>query len=343
MNRGNLDTPTLWLVAGFRGSDLSIVRKALMTMRIPCLFTTAYEILMDNNKESKIRKTGIHKFLEFSGPIMMDSGGFMFRGTDELPIDQLSILDFQRKASPDIAIILDHALDLERPHTNLTRLDTTFKNARIALENRGELELMPVIHLSKPSIVRKFIKKYEKMGNFITYGIGNFRPFPLKFNRWKRMLNMIIKIRRELKDKYLHCFGVGSALTMYMLACVNIDSMDSSSWVKKAGFGKIQLPGQGETFVQKRKGRKKCRYVDWDSYHCNCPICKNCDSLELKIKLESSKTQRALHNAYVYLAEMSSIRKSLKEDTYQELITQKYSCNPLFKKLNQYINKMKSK
>lgn len=338
---GVLKTPLLWLVVGFRGTDLKIGKNMLMRFQVPCIFTTAYEIFITGKKHDVIHK-GIHNFLEFQGPIMMDSGGFMFRNAENVPITQEEILNFQIEAGADISVVLDHALNINGTFSeNIKRIKFTLNNTRKAIHYVDCTEIVPVIYLWDPLIVKKMIDHYEKIYRFPIYGIANFRPFPLKLERWRNMLTMLAMIRKMLRDRILHCFGVGGAMTMYMLAYLGIDSMDSSSWCKKAGFGKIQLPGKGEAYISIRPQRKKCRFVNWEEYYCDCPVCKSRDADELKVDLETSKMLRALHNAYLYLNEMRIIRISIEEGYFNKQISNRYGNNPLFKKLLEHLNKIR--
>lgn len=341
---GMLETPVLWFVVGFRGTDLKIAKTILKQLDVPCIFTTAYEILL-TRKRYEVASKGIHNFLKFKGPIMMDSGGFMFRDSKSVPISQEEILDFQMNAGADISVVLDHALNINGSSLeNMRRIKFVLDNTRKAISYIDRMEIVPVIYLWTPTIVNKMIDKYEKIHHFPMYGIANFRPFPLKLERWKRMLDMIAIIRNRLRDRILHCFGVGGTLTMYMLAYLGVDSMDSSSWCKKAGFGKIQLPNEGEAFVSRtRPYRKKCRYVNWETYHCECPVCRSCDADELKTKLESSKMLRAFHNAYLYLNEMKTIRASIEEGYFDKQISDRYGNNPIFIKLLEHLSKIREK
>jgi 7-cyano-7-deazaguanine tRNA-ribosyltransferase len=341
---GVVETPTLWLTVGFRGTDLKIAKNLLMRFRVPCVFTTAYEIYMVR-KQTEVSHKGIHGFLGFNGPVMMDSGGFMFRDVESVPISQEEILSFQINCGADISVVLDHALNINGSLLeNGKRIQFTINNTRKVAKYIDQTVIVPIIYLWDLRVIEKMINCYEKIYHFPMYGIANFRPFPLKLERWKSMLNMIAIIRRRLKDRILHCFGVGGTLTMYMLIYLGVDSMDSSSWCKKAGFGKIQLPTEGEAFVSKmRPFRKKCKYVNWETYHCKCPICNGHSVDDLKIKLESSKMLRALHNAYLYLNEMAAIRNAIEEGCFDKQISERYNGNFLFKKLLEHLKKIRKR
>ena len=132
---------------------------------------------------------------------------------------------------------------------------------------------------------------------------------------------------------------MGSILTMHLAFLLGADSVDSQGWVRCAGHCKIQIPGLGQRFVIKNNKRFKSPQwspcVNWSTYHCDCPICRKENYKEL---LESSKINRAIHNAYVLCSEVRLIRKFIQKDEYLEFAQSRLQKTSLLPLLN-YIKK----
>jgi len=85
---------------------------------------------------------------------------------------------------------------------------------------------------------------------------------------------MLIYIRQKLPDAFLHVFGTGGTMA-YLITFCGADSFDYVGWVKKAGYGVIQLPGVSDRFISEREKRKTLNEEEKKKLlECSCPACR---------------------------------------------------------------------
>jgi 7-cyano-7-deazaguanine tRNA-ribosyltransferase len=316
--------------------------------KIDGLLLNAYQILNCRRANIQIRDQKIHKYSRFDGPIMMDSGGFLFMRRNRLDVSADEIINLYEDAKPNFGIVLDHPItpDLSPYIIRKRRLRTLFNTARMMeLRVTENPEIIPVIHgFSNRSIVQ-FIKQLQKISEFKTYGIGSLVPsiFNIKgIGGISNVVKTIMTIRDFLPNARLHVFGVGSTTTMNLMFYAGADSVDSSGWRTKAAFGAIQLPGMGDRYVTQRKRNKK--------YHnlypreklvldkCKCPICRKYGLTELQKSFEA----RALHNAWVFQQEIENVRELKKSGEYEKYARNRIS-NSVYRSNLYLIDKLKPK
>ncbi len=290
------------------------------------LMVNAYEILKKTKANSEVRSQGIHEYMEFDGPIMMDSGGFQFMKKNELNVDPKEILELYQVSKPDFGIVLDHPLGPNLDHKEkLDRWLKTLANTRIMLANHNMdcTELVPVIHGHELSKIEWFIDELNKISSFNYLGIGSLVPsvFSTKgAGGISNVVEIVNFVRKKLVDKRIHVFGIGSNLTMHLMFYAGADSVDSSGWRTKAAYGAIQLPGIGDRYITSRTRNKTYRDVSEEEKQilasCGCPIC----TTEGLKKLRKSFKSRAMHNAWVYQEEVKKARELIKFGKYEKYV-----------------------
>jgi 7-cyano-7-deazaguanine tRNA-ribosyltransferase len=71
------------------------------------VITNSYIIFKDRELHDKALNKGVHKLIDFDGPIMTDSGTFQSYMYGEINLDPFQIVEFQRDIGSDIGTILD--------------------------------------------------------------------------------------------------------------------------------------------------------------------------------------------------------------------------------------------
>lgn len=289
----------------------------------------AYDVLQKPSIANKMKRSGVHDCLDFCGPIMMDSGGFLFMMKSTMKIRPQTISDLYEATKPNFGVVLDHPLTL-----GLTRREVrgrqllTLRNTRrmISWKKSANPELTPVIHGHTIESVKWFIRQLNAIGEFRLYGIGSL--VPSVFNARgvggiHNVIRILSYVRKTLPGKKIHVFGVGSAITMHLMFAAGADSLDSSSWRSKAAYGIIQLPGIGDRYITGRAGKATGKkYLNLSRMEkklleaCKCPACRREGLTDLK----RSFNMRALHNAWVLQGEVEKARRRLREGTYDDYV-----------------------
>ena len=71
------------------------------------VITNSYIIKKDEKLREKAIKNGVHKLIDFNGPIMTDSGTFQSYVYGDIKLDPNEIVKFQKQIGSDIGTILD--------------------------------------------------------------------------------------------------------------------------------------------------------------------------------------------------------------------------------------------
>ena len=69
--------------------------------------TNSYIINKDEKLKKKALDKGVHKLIDFDGPVMTDSGAFQSYVYGDIKLDPLEIVEFQRDIGSDVGTILD--------------------------------------------------------------------------------------------------------------------------------------------------------------------------------------------------------------------------------------------
>lgn len=106
---------------------------------------------------------------------------------------------------------------------------------------------------------------------------------------------------------------------MHLAALFGMDSADSSGWRNRAALGIVQLPGRGDRLLAKM-GSWRGREPDDEEVRmladCRCPACQKNGLIGLKASGIDGFCNRATHNLWVLLEELSVVEQRLADGTY---------------------------
>jgi 7-cyano-7-deazaguanine tRNA-ribosyltransferase len=347
-----LRTPTIWL-----GHELSHQVKVWEHLPICSgLMVNAYQLLNRPVVLSRAVAAGMRTYLNFNGPLFFDSGGFKFQRQGKLSATCGEVLALYEKLGPDIAAVLDLPLNpLASLRDNNKRWSTTLANTAFMHENNGFLELAPVFHAynllqveRRSAQLREIISaprvlclgslvpllKASHIGSYFVRSGDSSCP---TVQRWRFVTRLVLKLRRLHPDAMLHVFGAGSLSTMYLLFLMGVDSVDSVAWRLKAGYGAIQLPGitdrNLEAWPFSSRVRRSLDEKEYDLLEqCQCPICYG-QKMEARLRLLSSFTPRAIHNAHVFISEVNLMREAKEDGNLAKFVTERLRRSNLYQKV----------
>jgi 7-cyano-7-deazaguanine tRNA-ribosyltransferase len=334
--------PFLWL-----GSPVKNKVKPWTRFNIDGLVVNAFDIIKKSRVESAIRQQTIKAFLNFRGPVMIDSGGYLFMKSKELHVDLAGLVDLYEQAKPDFCVVMDHPLDATSTKTEIRKRQvTTLRNTErmVRLRSTNNPTLIPVIHGFDPESVDWYLDKLERIGEFEIYGIGSLVPSVFSSNGAggiKNVIQIVSHVRKRLSSKRIHVFGVGSTLTMHLMYYCGADMVDSSGWRLKAAYGAVQMLGTGDRWITGHHRHK--RYPQLSAQEktilemCTCPACKGYGFSGLR----SSFTLRAIHNAWVYQKEVEIAKRLVNKSSYENYLEAIY-ISPQFKRMFDFARRLKN-
>ena len=271
---GVLDIETPALFASYRIGDFP--RAGLHChpwniTRTQAVLVNAFDLLANKQTRTasaKIEKKQcqLHEFVEFNGPLMLDSGAFNFQKQNDINIDPLEVLATGIKLGADISVVLDHPfLPTSSSREKTKRWKNTVENTRVMFEalnsRNGDIldnfQLMPVIHGHN---IRVLKRRIDEIANICgpdppIVGIGSLEPLARNGNK-RTAIDIISKVRSLLPKSHIHCFSMGSALLMLFAFYCGADTVDSQSWMLSAAFKHVQLPGFSWTRLSSREKEK---------------------------------------------------------------------------------------
>ena len=290
------------------------------------VITNSYIIKKDDILREKALKNGVHRLIDFDGPVMTDSGTFQSYMYGDIKLDPIEIVEFQRDIGSDIGTILDV---FATPNQTKTKVEAgmveTIKRAKQSVKVKGDLLLACTIQGSVyPDLREKCAKEISKIDADF-YPIGGVVPL-MEGQRYSDLVRSIIYSKKGLNpSKPVHLFGAGHPLIFPLAVALGCDFFDSSSYVKYAKDGRLIFPWGTE------------KLEDLTELPCNCPVCSNYSISELK-KLDNRNRvlEIAKHNLYVCFAELKNIRSAISNGNLWELVERRASSNPyLLEALNE--------
>lgn len=338
INEKKIETPVVFFQYPFRNYTFF-----WKNLSIDALLVNAHYIMRKKALLNKIEQNGLEKTLNFNGIIMMDSGGHQIQKYG-YAVDTQRITEIYESVRPDIGVVLDRPV---YPYLSQSYIenaaDYMIKNYHI-MSNKTEVVLLPVIHGYSESVIRKCVKNVQSH----LWGVGSLVPLMLGkssnligsgsvvgIKRGKEILVKIVLLARKIlgEEKFLHVFGIGSALTMHLMFFLGVDSVDSASYEWFARYGHIQVPGKGRINIT-GLANERCsenRKIRWKNYECGCPVCSNTSKCKLFEVLKKSKDARVIHNLYVHHKEVQLAREHIRENSYESFVEKRLRGTQFFK------------
>lgn len=218
----------------------------------------AFDLLANNRTKmftADIQKLDgkLHEFIEFRGPIILDSGAYNFLQHDKMSIAAVDVLNIGLEMKADLSVVLDHPFSPNlSPEDIAVRLERTHENTRAMVEalarRNGNIPdgfmLMPVLHgHTAETLQQSLVNIRSALGSEPSIvGIGSLAPLAKNGNT-RKAIDVLLEVRRLLPDAHIHCFSMGSALLMLLAFYCGADTVDSQTWIMSAAFKQVQLPG----------------------------------------------------------------------------------------------------
>jgi len=282
------------------------------------IITNSYIIKKDKKLKEEAIKKGVHKIVDFDGPIMTDSGTFQSYVYGDIKLDPLEIVEFQKNIGSDVGTILDVFGKPDQTRKEAEKgTKETLKRAKNSVEIKGEMALACTVQGSiYPDLRESCAKNLSKIDSDF-FPIGGVVPL-MENQRYTDLLKIIISSKKGLNpSKPVHLFGAGHPLIFPLAVALGCDFFDSSAYVKYANDGRMIFA----------EGTEKLEELD--EIPCNCPVCSKHTASELK-KLDKKNRilQIAKHNLYISFTEIKKIRKAIKQGSLWELVERRANENP---------------
>ena len=326
---GIVETPLLFPVVNPSVQPIS-PRKIGEVFGCEALITNAY-ILKKRFQNQPVEK-GLHKFLDFKGVVMTDSGAYQILVYGDIETTPKEIVEYQEKIDTDIATILDHptGLKVTREHAEKT-VNTTTKNAKQLFKTKTREDILwvgPIQGGRYLDLVAKSAQEMKKLP-FQIHALGSPTEIMQQY-RFDLLVDMIVTAKMNLPiSRPLHLFGAGHPIMFSLAVALGCDLFDSAAYAIYARNNRYMIPNGTH------------RLEELEYFPCPCPKCtKTTPKAVSEMPTKKRQTFLAEHNLYTCQAEIKQIKQAIKNGRlWEHLQTRAHSHPTLFqalKKLKKY-------
>ncbi len=314
---GTVTTPTILPVVN-PNIDLVSAKEMRKRFGTEMVITNSYVIHKHDHLREKALAEGVHKVIDWDGPVMTDSGTFQMYVYGDVEVGPTEIVDFQAAMGVDVATCLDLFVtpDMNRQQAEEAVAETLRRTEASVGHKGGSLLNATVQGGTNLDLRQKCAQAYRDL-EVDYHTIGGVVPV-MERQMYPELVDMIMASQGLLrKDRPLHLFGAGHPLVMPLAVALGCDIFDSSSYAKYAKDGRIMTP-EGTLHL-----------ADLQEFPFGGHLADHFTVQELK-QLPKKEREReiALHNLDVLFSDLRRIRNCIQDGTLWELVEQRATCNP---------------
>lgn len=314
---GTVTTPTLLPVLNPNIPYIS-AREMRQKFGTEMVITNSYVIRKSESLREKALAEGVHKVIDWDGPVMTDSGTFQMYVYGKVEVTPEEIVAFQRDIGVDVGTILDIFSTPDRTAEQAREdMTETMARARAAAAIKGDMALNGTVQGGvHPDLRRECATTYRDIA-IDFHAIGGVVPL-MERQMWSTLVDVIVASKQGLDpSRPVHLFGAGHPQMFALAALLGCDFFDSSSYAKFAKDGRMMYE-DGTRHLE--------NLVD---NPCACETCSKHTPAELRA-LPEKERERALgiHNLAVSFAEIRRVREAMRAGRLWELVTARCKTHP---------------
>jgi 7-cyano-7-deazaguanine tRNA-ribosyltransferase len=282
------------------------------------VITNAYIMYKNEELRAKVLEEGVHKLIDFPGPIVTDSGSFQLSEYGDIDVSNREIIEFQELIGTDIGTSLDIPTPpfVKRERAE-KELEITIERAREALEVRDDLMLNSVVQGSTFHDLRSRCAETIGAMGCDVYPIGAVVPL-MESYRYTELVDVVMASVKNLPDsKPRHLMGAGHPMVFALAVAMGCDLFDSAAYILYAQDDRLMMPTG--TFKLKNLVEMPC----------SCPVCTSYTPDDLRaMKKNERMLLIAQHNLIISFAEIRKIKQSIVDGNLMELVEQRCRVHP---------------
>ncbi|MGD6806439.1 MAG: tRNA guanosine(15) transglycosylase TgtA [Candidatus Bathyarchaeia archaeon] len=313
-----VETPLLFPVINPNSQPISC-KKLKETFGCQALITNSY-INKKRYGEKIIEMGGLHKFLDYDGAVMTDSGAYQILVYGEVEVSQKEIVAYQEAIGSDIATILDipTGWKVTKEQATLTVAETLRRAKEFfSLKTRDDiLWVGPVQGGRHLDLVASSAKEMGALP-FQIHALGS--PTEVMENyRYDVLADMILTCRKGIPiERPLHLFGAGHPSMFALAVSLGCDLFDSAAYALYAREGRYMT--ENGTW----------RISEMDYFPCSCPRCASETPEGLRRKpAKEREVFLAEHNLYLCMAEIRRIKQAIRDGRLWEHTEMRLHAHP---------------
>ena len=301
------------------------------------ILANTYHLHLRPGEDTVDKAGGIHKFMNYDGPILTDSGGFqVFSLADNRKIDEEGVtfkshldgtrlfmspedsIHIQEKIGSDIAMSFDECIPYPSDYEYAKKsVDRTLRWAKRGLEahTRNDQALFGIVQGSKYEDLRKYCAEELVKMDFDGYSIGGTSVGEDKQTHYK-MLDYTLPYLPVDKPRYE--MGIGAVNDILTAIEKGVDMFDCVLPTRIARHGTL-LTSQGRINIKKNIYKEDFTPLD---PNCDCECCKNYTKAYLNHLFRNDEglgnRLMSIHNIRFLIKIVEGARKAIAEDRFLE-------------------------
>lgn len=310
------------------------------------ILANTYHLWLRPGPETLIQAGGIHKFMNYDGPVLTDSGGFqVFSLADNRKINEDGVtfkshldgttmfmspedsIHIQEAIGSDIAMSFDECIPYPSDYDyTKDSVDRTLRWAKRGKDahTRENQALFGIVQGSKYEDLRKYCAEELVKMDFDGYSIGGTSVGEDKKTHYK-MLDYTLPYLPEDKPRYE--MGIGAINDILEAVERGVDMFDCVLPTRIARHGTL-MTSEGRINIKKNIYKNDFTPVDPE---CDCECCRNYTKAYINHLFRTNEglgnRLMSIHNLRFLIRLMEGIRQAIKEDRfleYKEYILKKY-------------------
>ncbi len=345
---GEIQTP-VFMPVGTQGTVKAMLPESLHDLGAQIILGNTYHLFLRPGHELVQKMGGLHKFMNWSGPILTDSGGFQvfslgkLRKIDEAGVRFQSHLDgshqiltpessieIQQALGSDIIMVFDECIPY--PATRDYVIDSTQRSMRWAKRCKDQHDrsdgsaLFGIVQGGMHKDLRQ-----KSATDLVDIGFDGYAIGGLSVGEEAQIMYEVMEYTLPClpADRPRYVMGVGTPENLVegvrrgvdMFDCV-MPTRNARNGVLFTSFGKVSI--------------KQARYIDDEQPidpNCDCYVCQNYSRAYLRHLYQSNEILSAMlntmHNLHYYVNLMAQMRHALDTGTfnkfYKDFYTQRQS------------------
>ncbi|MDO5568822.1 MAG: tRNA guanosine(34) transglycosylase Tgt [bacterium] len=343
-NHGVVSTP-LFMPVGTQATVKTLSKEELNAINAGIILSNTYHLWLRPGADIVESAGGLHKFMNYNGPILTDSGGYqVFSLANPKNINEEGVkfsshisgeklfltpeksIEIQNKLDSDIAMCFDecppYPVDYNYMKESVERTIRWAKRCKANHKNK-EQSLFGIVQGGEFADLRYYSAKNTVKENFDGYSIGGVSVGEEKEVKYK-MIDDAVKFLPIDKPRYL--MGVGEPIDILEAVARGIDMFDCVLPTRLARHAHA-FTRRGKINLKNNKYKDDFTKID----ECDCYCCQNYTKAYIRHLIVAKETlgQRLLsiHNLRFLIKLTEEIRDAIKKDEflqYKESFISKY-------------------
>lgn len=342
---GSFETPA-FMPVGTQATVKGMTAKMLSDIGAQIILSNTYHLHLRPGEELINSLGGLHKFMNWNGPILTDSGGyqvFSLKGLRKISDDGVlfsshhdgakifftpeKVVKIQETLGVDIMMVLDECLPAD---ANLDEVKNSWKRtlswAKRSLNAREKKEVLPF------GIVQGGMYESERMraiDDLCSLPFSGFAIGGLSVGEEKHLMRSITTFSAPKlpKDKPRYLMGVGLPIDLLESIGAGIDMFDCVIPTRSARFGRIfsmqSFHNKGFYNIRNKEFRSDSEPLEKD---CDCYTCTNYSRAYVAHLIHSNEilgsVLATLHNLRFYQRLMKIARDKIVNRSFYDFLEQ---------------------